>query len=64
MRVISIRSTIEGLRVHVTFRSRQAPTLGPDGQACTNWNLVYAIRTTRAGTLKLLHSDDVVYSAC
>jgi len=39
-----------GLSATVTLQSRQDPSLGPDGQACTLWNLEYLFSGTEGST--------------
>lgn len=53
-----------GLLVRVSFRSTQAPSLGPGGQACTDWSLTYRLRSSGSGTYQLLGAQDVTYAAC
>jgi hypothetical protein len=54
-----------GLLVHATFRSQQAPALGPvPGEGCTHWDLWYIVRLTAPGHYKLVRSTNVSHHAC
>ncbi len=52
-----------GLAVRTTFRSRQAASLGPDNQTCTNWSLTEKLVSVGNG-YQLLGSQDVRHSSC
>lgn len=52
-----------GLAVRTTFRSRQAASLGPDNQTCTNWSLTEKLVSVDSG-YQLLGSQDVRHSSC
>ncbi|MFL6162056.1 MAG: hypothetical protein ACJ74U_07505 [Jatrophihabitantaceae bacterium] len=52
-----------GLLVHATFRSQQDPSLGPDGQSCTHWDLVYRLTPYAAG-YRVLGAQQVMSVAC
>jgi hypothetical protein len=52
-----------GVSVSVTFQSTQDPRLGPDGEACTKWNLKYLLSGPPEGSFRLYtaHGD---HTAC
>jgi hypothetical protein len=52
-----------GLLVHARFRSQQDPSLGPDGQSCTNWNLVYRLTPYGSG-YRVIGAQQVQAVAC
>lgn len=52
-----------GVLVLATFRSRQAPALGPAGQSCTNWRLTYELTQWGSG-FRILRGLHTTYTAC
>jgi hypothetical protein len=45
-----------GVSVSVTFQSTQDPSLGPDGEACTKWNLQYLLSSSPETPFRLYKS--------
>lgn len=66
MRLTAIRPNPQvpgGLLVHAAFRSQQDPSLGPDGQSCTNWDLVFRL-TPYGGGYRVFGAQQVHAVAC
>jgi hypothetical protein len=57
-------NTSGNLLASVTFRSRQAASLGPDGETCTNWSLIYDLSPANGTYLIFGTIPGVAYNRC
>ena len=52
------------LEVRVSARTNQAPRFGPDGQECTDWDLVYLLASADESFWQIVSSGGSVPTAC
>lgn len=55
---------VNSLEVTVTATTNQAPTFGPDGQECTNWQLLYLVASVDGIFWQIVSSGGSVPTAC